>query len=119
MTSSSLELGIIRVNDEVDKVDAEISQVEVKLLELEKRRTADRDPTVEDEILYWRTEKKHLRSKEEQLRTEEQQLRALQLHILEEGSTYDNHLFYCSSLALRSIHSVHLFYYSYRSASCP
>ena len=72
--SSSLEVEITLVNSEIDKVNADICRVDLKLQELEEARNVGSN--VADDIVYWREEKKQLRAEKEQLRNKETQLRA-------------------------------------------
>ena len=98
--SSSLEVEITLVNSEIDKVNADICRVELKLQELEEARNVGSN--VADDIVYWREEQ--LRNKETQLRAEKEQLRAkeliqLQLPRAVDGSSYSTSNFFshCTS----------------------
>ena len=85
--SSSLEVEITLVNSEIDKVNADICRVELKLQELEEARNVGSN--VADDIVYWREEKKQLRAEKEQLRAEKEQLRAKELIQLQRTRTVD------------------------------
>ena len=107
--SSSLQVEITLVNSEIDKINADICRVELKLQELEEARNVGSN--VADDIVYWREEKKQLRNKEtllraekEQLRAEKEQLRAKELIQLQrtravDGSSYSTSNFFshCTS----------------------
>jgi hypothetical protein len=100
--SSLLQVEITLVNSEIDKVNADICRVELKLQELEEARNVGSN--VAGDIVYWREEKRQLRNKETQLRNEETQLRAkeliqLQLPRAVDGSSYSTSNFFshCTS----------------------